>query len=355
MKILFPYNNWGGGFLNSIASAFETEGHEVFIANKFVPNDFVRLADKITKNISINYKIKQYRKKGLNEALISLVRRIKPDVFFNISGSGFYPETIQKINRELKVRTICVVADNPCDPSPIRDKYFATSLRFYDILINPEPLWDKILRNLAPDSKVIHYFGGYDSEKFYYDEGMVITQEERTMLSHDIVFTGGSYGHSPEGAYRAGILGQLAEMNFNVAIWGDSGWLYWSKYFPTIRNAYKGRRLDYSSFRKMLQLSKIYINMPSPQILSSFQPRVFEIAACKGFQIIDHSDYLTNFYALDKLPTFKSFNQLVDLLLKYINDEQDRAKISEYMYITTANNYTVNAQFKKNILSKLLI
>ena len=132
--------------------------------------------------------------------------------------------------------------------------------------------------------------GGYNPDIFFPVEEPDITDEEREILSCDISFTGESYGMLAEGGYRAGILDQLG--SFNVKIWGDKGWERRFPYYSNLQRFYRGGRLSYDHLRKLYNLSTINLNMPAPQIFTGFQPRVFEIAACRGFQIVDWREEL---------------------------------------------------------------
>lgn len=346
MKIAFPYNNWRGGFLKSIQKACEKLGHETLFCNRYNPP----LINKILRRVdikSLKIHATHFKEVEHNRNLFQKLSRFRPEVFINLSGSSLFPETVQKIRGDLKCTTVCFIADNPCDPAPIRDKYFAMSLEFYDVLLLPEPIWEKMIRNLAPMSKIIPFYGGYEPENFFPVSQQEIEQEDMERFTCDVSFTGGSYNESPEGTYRASILGQINK--YTIKIWGDKGWQYRFQFYPSLQEAYQGARLSYSELRKVYTISKINLNLPSPQILTGFQPRVFEIAACKCFQIIDHSDELYSIFDEDEIVTFKGINDLREKIAYYLNHSDKRKMIAEKAYQKVVNEYTWENQIAKII------
>lgn len=346
MRIAFPYNNWRGRFLKSIQKTFDRLGFETRMCNKYSApfiNKVLRRVNikKIVEHATTNKEI------DYNRDVIKQLTTFKPDIFYNISGSNLYPETIKKIRDDLKCTTVCFVADNPCDPASQRDKYFAMSLRYYDILLLPEPIWMKIINNLAPQTKVIPSFGGYDPDLFHPVNNNCITEEDIIRFSCDVSFTGASYFKNPEGSYRAGILGQLTD--FNIKLWGDKAWQYRFQFYSKLSKAYQGNRLSYEELRKLYTISSINLNIPSPQILTGFQPRVFEIAATKGFQIIDHSNELYKIFDEEEVVTFKNLGELKEKIRYYLDHDKERENIIEKMHNKVVENYTWKNQVKKII------
>ena len=344
MKIAFPYNSWRGGFLKSIEKAFKNLGHETLFCQRYNPSIINKILRRVN-SFNISQRANVIKNIEYNEDFFNQLEIFQPDYFFNLSGSNLFPETIKKIREELRCATICLIADNPCDPAPQRDKYFPMTLRYYDILLNPEPLWDNIINNLSSNSKIIPFYGGYDPDLFFPVNNDNISDKNVQRFSADVSFTGNSYGESPEGAYRAGILGLLEE--FDVKIWGDKGWQFRFPYYPKLKEAYQGERLNYEDLLKLYKISTINLNIPSPQIVSGFQPRVFEIAAAKGFQIVDHSDDFYHIFNKDEIVTFKSFADLKEKIKFYLNHDKKRNEIDNKMYKRVVKDYTWDKQIEK--------
>lgn len=349
MKIAFPYSASRARYLKSMERAFNQHEFDTLFCEKYRSPLLHKSINKIRffgRSSSANFnKLIDY-----NNNVFAQLTKFNPDFFFNYSGCNLFPDTVKRIRDELSCRTICFIADNPCDPLPKRDKYFAMTLRYYDILLSPEPMWDKIIKNIAPGAKIISFYGGYDPDLFFPINAIDLLEDDKSKFSCDISFTGGSYGDSPEGSYRAGILGLLE--SFDLKIWGDQSWQFRFDYYPSLKKAYYGKRLSYDDLRKVYALSKICLNIPSPMLFRGFQPRVFEIAASKGFQIVDHTDELYNFYDKDEIVTFKSLDDLKEKIRFYLSNPEERKAIIERMYNKTINAYSWKEQVG-NIIKQL--
>lgn len=341
MKVAFPYSSSRAGYLKSMEKAFVQLGFETISCKKYNTSTINKSLRKL-EIFSIAKHADYKRLLDYNRDIYHQLEKHKPDYFFNYSGSNLLPETVKNIRNNLGCATICFVADNPCDPLPKRDKYFPMTLQYYDILLLPELIWSKIIRNVAPRAKIIPFYGGYDSDLFYTPDNEEITDNDKTRFGCELSFTGGSYGDSPEGAYRAGILGLLTE--FELKIWGDSDWKWRFPFYPKLKESYRGNRLSYNDLRKAYAISTINLNIPSPMLFTGFQPRVFEIAACKGFQIVDHTDELFDFFDKDEIVTFKNTDDLRDKIGYYLKNEPERNRIIEKMNKKTLDKFTWEKQ-----------
>lgn len=340
MKVYFPYSNSSAGYLNSMMKALQKNSMTTIQADKYISS----FRNRVMRKLITNNKYQHNHSIEYNKYFLENIKKEKPNIFFNYSGSGLLPETLRIIKEDLKCKTMCFIGDNPFDPLPKRDKYFAISLRYYDVLFSPEPNWDKLVRNVAPNSKIVRFYGGYEPENFYPVDKSEITEEDIKRFSCDISFTGGSYGISPEGSYRSGILGLLEE--YHLKLWGDNKWRWRYKYYPNLEKAHLGTRLSYSELRKLYSITSISLNIPSPMLTKGFQPRVFEIAAAKGFQIVDHTDELYNYYDKDEIVTFKDFYDLKEKIDYYLNHTEAKSYIINKMYSRTVETYSWTNQIK---------
>lgn len=335
MRIFIPKIYWVGGFHKYFMSAFEKNGIEVvtnridFKLNLLV--HFIKL-HQITKirTLEMEYYLKKY-----NDSLVSDCISYKPDVFLVFNESKIFTESIKKIKEICKCLMVCVLGDNPWDSD--RFRYLPHSLKYFDFIFNAEPVWNINIRKVAPKAKIFWYISGFDPNVFYPVDESSITDDDRKRLLCDVSFTGTSYDEKAEGAYRAEILAQL--IDFDLKFWGD-GWIHRFKYLPELRYKYQGDRISYEELRKLYHLSKINLNLPAPQILSSFQPRVFEIAAVKGFQIADYRPLLRRLFNEDELVTFETIGELREKISYYLMHEQERKAIAERLHEKVIKNYT---------------
>lgn len=345
MRIAFPYNGWRGGFFNSIIRSFIEMGYDTYTCRKFNKNKMYNILLKFKIIPEINNTVNQ------NKYILNQITEYKPDLFFNIGGGSILPSTVDYIKNNLKCKLVCWIADNPCDPAPYRDKYFAMTLKYYDKVLLPEPLWKNIMSMIAPQTEVIPFYGGYEPSNFFPINISNLSKLDVEKYSSEISFTGDSYGFSPEGVYRAGILCQLDK--YSLKLWGDQGWKLRFSYYPNLKQVYMGDRLSYENLRKVYSLSKINLNIPSPQIWSGFQPRVFEIAATNSFQIIRYSEELYRIFDKDALVMFNSIKDLKDKIDYYLKNEKERIEIAQNMYNKVTSQYTWKSQVN-NIIEKIV-
>jgi spore maturation protein CgeB len=336
MKILVVNSSWVGGWLDHVIKGLNENNHETFNLSYKRSKSFLRLL-KLNNIVQVRNKLEEQDWQRFNRDVIKKFEEIRPDVFLTMNESRLFPETIRHIKNN-KCVTVCFVPDNPFDSH--RYTLFPVSLKYFNKLLVSDRIWIQAITNVAPDSKVIKIpsGGAYNPEFFYPVEENQISHEEREKLSCDISFTGESYGILAEGGYRACILDQLG--SFNVKIWGDQGWIKRFPFHSNLERFYQGDRLPYDHLRKLYHLSTININMPSPQIFTGFQPRVFEIAACKGFQIVDWREELNRYFNEDELVSFRNTKDLLEKAEYFIKNPENRDSYVEKAYNKVRENHT---------------
>lgn len=337
MKLFIPRIPWIGNFFHYFKSAFENNSIEVATnSNIFKLNKFVHLLklQHISKirDFEMNYYLRMY-----NEQMVKECKAFRPDVFFVFNESHLFPDTIRTIKEQCKCLMVCALGDDPWDSARwITD--FPHSLKYFDLIFNAEPSWNINIKKVAPKTKIVWHYGGFDPKFYFPVEESSISLDERQFFGCDVSFTGSSYGHKAEGAYRSDILSFLTD--FDLKIWGDDNWHYRVKYLPQLNGKIKGNRLPYDDLRKLYTISKINLNLPAPQILSSFQPRIFEIAAVKGFQIIDNRPLLKNLFADDEIVTFDDIEELREKIKYYLEHEKERMALAENLYRKVTEHFT---------------
>lgn len=337
MKLFIARNFWVGNFYKYFKNAFNS--NKVIVAsnhNELEENSLIRSLrlNQISpiRNFYLRKSLLKY-----NKELIKQCISFKPDIFLNYNESNLYPHTIEIIKHNCKCLMVSVVADNPWDS--IRYKTdFPHSLRLYDFIFISDPIWNINLKKVAPKSKIYWHTLGFEPSVFFQPDSGTISQKDIENYRCDLSFTGSAYGNKAEGAYRADILSYLTD--YDLRIWGNDNWPYRFQFHPKLNNSYKGNRLPYGELRKLYYLTKINLNLPAPQIFTGFQPRVFEIAACKGFQIADYRSSLRKLFNENELVTFKSIVELKDKVEYYLSHEDERIAITERLYNKIVKKYT---------------
>ncbi len=342
MKITIIDPNWIGGLMNHISDGFKANGHEVESVIYERKKSILRPI-KFHNIVQIKNYLEKKDWKNFNKKVLNHLAEFKPDIFIVMNESHLLPSTVQYAKKK-NCKTICFIADNPFDAK--RFSYLPISLKYFDKILVHDKIWIPPIKKIAPKSQIIKIIsgGGFNKNVFYPVNDKSITQKDRERFSCDVSFTGESYGLTAEGAYRAGILDQLGK--YNVKIWGDSGWKQRFPYYDNLINFYQGGRVSYEELRKLYKLSIINLNMPSPQIFTGFQPRVFEIAACKGFQIVDWREELDELFSEKELVTFKNINDLYEKIDFFIKNPEERIPYIENMYNKVVKKFSWDEHVK---------
>jgi len=218
------------------------------------------------------------------------------------------------------IRTVCLIGDNPFDSYRFRELPY--SLKYFDHIYVAEKNWISNIRMVAAGSKIIKMHSAYDSRRFNIDHVKENDQARNKEINCQIAFSGESYYQCAEGGYRCAVLSNLVE--YGLVLWGDCGWKYQFKFYPELVRAYNGGRLSLDELVSVYANATINLNMPSPQIITSFQPRVFEIAACGGFQIVDYREDLLEVFKKDEIVTFKTIPELKEKVEYFIRYPEKR-------------------------------
>jgi spore maturation protein CgeB len=346
MKLSAVVGLWVGNLFSQFIKAFENLDIDVNyihitepkrnLVKKLYLNHIVDVRDYITKKEILDF----------NKKLFDSVYESKPDLLFVMNETGIETLTLAKIKNSCKCKTAVWIADNPFDSS--RFTYLPMNLKFFDYIFVSDGIWIPQIEKVAPFSQVIKIVtgGGYDKTKFY-DEPLALESAENKWANCSISFTGESYNLKAEGAYRAQILDYVSR--YDLKFWGDAGWKLRFKYHPNLKSCYQGGRLQYDELRKLYKASLINLNMPAPQIITGFQPRVFEIAACKGFQIVDWREELNNLFSDEELVTFKSIPDLLEKIEYFVKYPEKRIPYIEKMYAKVWDNYSWEQRAKEII------
>ncbi len=313
MKVLIPKYYWIGGMIDNMEKALRAAGHEV-LTLPFNTKEKSSFKNPLNQLKKYNQYSHQKRIDDYNKRVREQAKEFKPDLVFYLNSGKLTPDTIRYFNESLKAKVVCFLPDNPFDSS--RSKFTAMNFPWcHDILVC-EGAWIPNIRNVAPDANIHKVIVGFNEEHFFEPKADSISEEDHEKFTCDVSFTGAGYAENAEGAYRSIILYHL-HREFDVKFWSNDNWSFRFKYLKGLSQCYQGKRLSLEDLRKLYFLTHVNLNMPSPQIYSTFQPRVFEVAACGGFQIADYRSDLFDYFTEDELPVFKSIPELKDKIEYY--------------------------------------
>ena len=324
MRVFCISSSWLGGLMNHLTDAFAQKGFETrYFASVYPQNLLNKL--KLHQISYFNRQIESAKWKQINHKLKVEVADFKPDIVVVLNNSYILPETLADWRKHNSFQIITLVADFPFDS--FRFKTLPYNLPFSHFIFTFDRAWHRPIQNIAPSSRVESIYVGFNSQIF---KPVEVSEEDKSRLACDLAFTGESYGKRAEGGYRCAILNSLTDID--LKLWGDTGWMYQFEYYPALKKHYQGGRLSYDDLFKLYRIAKINLNMPSPQIITSFQPRIFEIGACKGFQIADERDDLSALFDESKLVMFKDIHDLKEKVNYYLENPIERDAIVNNFY-----------------------
>jgi spore maturation protein CgeB len=152
-----------------------------------------------------------------------------------------------------------------------------------------------------------------------------LTPEEARALGCDVSFAGAGYPN------RNQVLSGLTD--FDLKIWGVD----WTAQVLQKHLQNPGERFTPELFAKIVAASKVSLNLHAstthPGVdpnYDALNPRVFEIAACGGFQLCDPCIGLEQFFDPDtEIPTYRSLPELRERLSHFLGKPDERAAIAE--------------------------
>ncbi len=271
-------------------------------------------------------------KKKMNEMLIELVKKEKPDyILFGLIYDEFYLETFKTIKQiSPKTITINLFGD---DDWRFWDftRYYALFFDYYIITQDGYSLYKKDgIKNVSVFGTGVNceYLKPLNLEKIY-----------------DISF----YGRANQN--RADYIKYLGDNKINIKVFGDG----WAKY-PEL-DKYNLGHLSTEDLVKLINQSKINLGLSAGGYGKlQLKAKPFEASACKSFALIEYFEgYLDFFNNNTEIIMFKDKKDLIKKINYYLKNEKEMNKIIENGYkrvYKDHNNKTKYLNLFKEILKK---
>jgi hypothetical protein len=267
----------------------------------------------------------QYGKDIMNQMLLENLEKEKFDlILFAMENDEFYPETLAKISEDNNAKMILII----CDDDTRFDNWSRYLGLFFDGLIQ-SPLRKKDYEKEGIKNTFFHF--DYNTYKL---EPMSIEKE------YDLTFIG-----RPK-ADRYEIMKYLKENGIKVGLFGWG----WNEY-SDLKDVYKGP-LSQEDYAKVINQSKISLNFTKAGFSEetkkpkkegahyNMKGRFFEVALCKGFQLIEDYPGLENFFRDgEEIGTFRTNEELIEKIKYYLEHEKEREKLAENAYKKTITKY----------------
>jgi spore maturation protein CgeB len=155
----------------------------------------------------------------------------------------------------------------------------------------------------------------------------------------DILFVGTLYGYPKRIELLKRIVNQYKD--YNIQIYGIYKPVYKNPIkwlFREERKIFKNKNILPSEVNELYNRSKICINIHHEQSKNGANPKVFEIAGSKSFQIADWNPYLETLFPDNEIVLYHSEDELLSLIDSYL--KKDTTVQAEKAYLNVINNHT---------------
>ncbi|TXB63705.1 glycosyltransferase [Vicingus serpentipes] len=280
----------------------------------------------------------------------------------------FYQQFLGKIPffRKLKANSIYnYYHHNKIDLSIVLHDYFSTQEITAIKKINPAPIALWFPDAISNFKKSMFFVAGYDY-LFFVDHYIVkklkeefllnthflpqcynpayhkiepLTKNDQEFYGCEITNVGNLYPS------RIALYKHLTKYNFKM--WGAKP-AFWLT-VPEIKKIITGTVVFQKEKAKAFGAAKIVLNNLHPAVINGINKRAFEIAGCGGFQIITHSDAVSQLFTVGKeIVTYSNYSDLIKKLDYYLDpkNEGERKQIAEAGHQRAMKEHTYEHRLK---------
>ena len=307
--------------------AFHQLGHDVFT---FKGSMFLPVFNYIRKLTSGNsdHPLSRLFVQFLANTVQICIEEAAPEVVLGVSQSPLFPWNLSLCRK----RRIITVFWFPEDCRRFLAWRQLALQSDYFFIIQKEPILSEV-RKLCPRAAYLPLAADPEVHR-----PVKVDPDKKAYYGSDVSFVGAGY---PNRLHAFKFL-----TNYNLKIWGN-GWL--SQGATSLRPFVQdnSRRISVEEYVKVFNCSKININLHSslnPQDIGGdfINPRTFEIAACKAFQLVDRRTLINEIFTNSEMVTFATIEDLRKLIDKFLANDDERKEYAERAYrkVLTYHTYT---------------
>jgi len=337
-KILVVQPMYGGSSTigNYLHSALLGLGYDVKILDFSKFYDAYKYMGEFTPNEDHVNSLKQSLFNLMSEALLSSVFNEPPDLVIFMAQSPASERTLLKL-KSMGIKTAYWFVED------FRTLTYWNTIAGnvdYFFTIQKDDFFTE-LKNIGANN--FHYLPLACLPDFH-KKITEINEEDRIKYGSDVSFAGAGYYN------RKNVFAQLIDFNFKI--WG-SDWHVGLPLSLLIQDG--GKRFTEEEAVKIYNYSKININLhssmwhwdinPNGDFLN---PRVYEILACGGFQLVDRRRYMEGLFEDGKdLVVFETVDDLRKKIKYYLANEEERSAIAAHGRETVLKNHTYERRIRE--------
>jgi spore maturation protein CgeB len=318
LRILVAGPLYGGShpIARYTARGFQQLGHEAELLD-FAPfyAGYQAMA-RVTKDQRAEHNLKQGLLGLLGETLLARARDFKPDLVFALAQSPLAPPLLKALKAEVPLVAYWFVEDFQVltywqDLAPGVDVFFT---------LQKEPFFSELKRRGVMNYACLPLAA--DLEAYH---PLALSPEEKRRFGSALSFVGAGYYNRRQ--FFQGLT------DFDFKIWGSE----WQLHSPLgLHIQDQAARVSEEDCTKIFNATRINLNLHSSPFHTGvnpqgdyLNPRVFDLAACGAFQLVDWRSQLPDFFTPDKeLATFTSLAEAREKIAYFLAHEDERQRLA---------------------------
>ncbi|NOY65007.1 MAG: glycosyltransferase [Nitrospirae bacterium] len=317
--------------------ALKALGHRVYYIDNSVYHEAFLFIDNVTRRSDLQDELRRQFVEFASTSVLARCEEHKPDLLIALAQAPLTQKSLE-ILRAGGLKTAFWFVENYRHLD-----YWRYIFPHYDYLfvIQKGEFITHIKETLR---KPVHYLPLAASPDVH--RPLELTEDEIKEYGSDVSFVGAGYKNRRE--FFTGLI------DYDLKIWGNE----WDLNSPLGRVIQReGRRVSTEDIVKIFNASKININLHSSAVHSGvdpfgdfINPRTFEIAASRAFQLVDTRESLSEFFDIGKeIETFKSLNELRKKIDYYLSHPEERVEIAEAGYRRVLKEHTYEIRLEEMI------
>ena len=337
-KVLVVQPMYGGSSTigNYLYSALLSLGYDAKILDFSKFYDAYKYMGEFTPNEDHVNSLKQSLFNLMSEALLSSVFNEPPDMVIFMAQSPASERTLLKL-KSMGIKTAYWFVEDFRTLT-----YWNTIVKNVDYFFTIQK--DDFFEELKSIGANNYHYLPLACLPDFHKKIIEINEEDRIKYGSDVSFAGAGYYN------RKNVFAQLIDFNFKI--WGSD----WHAGLPlSLLIQEDGRRFTEEEAVKIYNYSKININLhssmwhwdinPNGDFLN---PRVYEILACGGFQLVDRRRYMEGVFEDGKdLVVFETVDDLRKKIKYYLANEEERLAIAAHGRETAVKNHTYESRIRE--------
>lgn len=341
LKIMVVSPIYGGSLpiARYCASALRNLGHTVDFADNSIYKDAFLGIDKITSNKTHQDQLRALFTTFVSETIMARCAEVKPDLVFALAQAPLSDGCLKRF-KDYKIPTAFWFVED----FRLMD-YWQRVAPFYDYFftIQRGKFFDKLKEIGVRNFSYLPMAASMDVH-----ERLDFTREELYTYGSDISFVGAGYYN------RRNFLKGL--LDFDLKIWGTE-WNMNSPLGKCIQRS--GERVETEETVKIFNATKVNINLHSSTYHEGVNPygdfvnpRTFEIAACEGFQLVDHRSEMAELFRIgEEMVCFEDLNDMRHKIKYYLDNPEERYKIARQGRERVVSDHTYKHRMEEMLYS----